>query len=104
MLNKERLAELRKDQQKDADPPLYWKAMAYELIDTLEAALKVVEAAKTVDIYFKALCEQWAANDGRVVSESGVVIDASKGVQELCERAGEEISTSLALFAEKEKE
>lgn len=71
-----------------------------EIIDTISAALKVVRAAQTVDLYFKALCEQWAANDGRLVSETGIVLEGSTSINELCERAAMEISTSLAPFEE----
>lgn len=56
---------------------------------------RYMEALKLVDIYFKALCEQWLANDGRVVSESGVVINASASVQTLCERAAEAVQSAL---------
>jgi len=53
------------------------------------------EALEAVDIYFKALNEQWNAHDGRVVSESGVVLDASADCQRLCNVAGEKVQTVL---------
>lgn len=64
--------------------------------DTIEASLAVArEALESVDIYFKALCEQWAANDGRVVSESGVVINASVDIERLCDIAGQKVGEAL---------
>jgi len=59
-------------------------------------AEEMQEALQSVDIYFKSLCEQWAANEGRVVSESGTVIDACKEIQNLCEIAAEKVVKALA--------
>lgn len=61
-----------------------------------EAAFDLLQACSAVDIYFKALCEQWAAHDGRVVSESGIVLDASKSVERLCELAAQKVLEALA--------
>lgn len=53
------------------------------------------EALEAVDIYFKALNEQWNANDGRVVSELGVVINASADCHRLCDIAGMKVKQAL---------
>jgi hypothetical protein len=64
------------------------------------AAFDMLDACKMVDIYFKALCEQWAANDGRVVSKRGTVINASKDVAELCEVAARKVSEAISKAVE----
>lgn len=69
-----------------------------------DLAGKMAEAIKATDIYFKALCEQWAANDGRVVSESGVVIDAGANCERLCDEAGMKVGEALAFYEEATKE
>lgn len=57
---------------------------------------ELLDACRAVDIYFKALTEQWAANDGHVVSESGTVINASKDCERLCEIAAEKVAMVVA--------
>jgi len=62
------------------------------LICELQAENKILrEAVEATDIYFKALCEQWAANNGRVVSDSGTVINAGADVERLCEVAASKV-------------
>ena len=77
------------------DELLNWLRIMTALLARLRAAeldrAELLEACKAVDIYFKALCEQWSANDGRLVSESGTVIEGGREVQRLCEIAGEKI-------------
>lgn len=57
----------------------------------------LLEACKAVDIYFKALFEKWRANDGRVVSSEGVVVEGGQDVERLCNVAGMKIEQALAL-------
>ena len=62
---------------------------------------ELLDACKAVDIYFKALQEQWTANDGNVISKSGTVIDASKDVQRLCEVAAQKVQAAIAKVGKK---
>lgn len=59
---------------------------------------EMAEAVQATDIYFKALCEQWAANDGRVVSDVGIVIAGSAEIERLCEIAGQKTVEAFAAF------
>lgn len=59
------------------------------------AAPELLEACQATDTYFKSLLAQWAANDGRVVSDKGTVIEASAFTSQLCDEAGIKIRNVL---------
>ncbi len=64
------------------------------------------EAVIATHTYFMALTKQWVANDGRVVSESGAVLDGSDEVERLCNIAGEKVGRIMqeeALASDSEK-
>lgn len=52
-------------------------------IAELESALEATHR------YFMALTKSWQENDGRVVSETGSVIEGSEDIERLCNVAGE---------------
>lgn len=54
------------------------------------------DAVLAADKYFIALATAWARNEGRVVSESGTVIEGSEEVEALCETAGQKIGRAAA--------
>lgn len=67
----------------------------------LREALSIAwEALDATDIYFKALCEQWAANDGRLVSEKGVLLEGSEDIKRLCDVAGEKVGEGMRRIEE----
>lgn len=72
------------------------KANAAYIVRAVNSHEELLDACKAVDIYFKSLCEQWAANDGRVASESGTIINASADVERLCEIAAQKVSEAIA--------
>lgn len=65
-----------------------------------EEGTAMLEAAEAVEIYFKVLVEKWAANDGRLVSDNGVLIEGSEEVERLCEIAGQKVMSALAQYRE----
>lgn len=66
----------------------------------VEVLQKAVEATSE---YFEACARQWAANDGRVVSEAGTIIEGSEEVERLCNRAGSLVVAALNSVSEGEK-
>lgn len=66
-------------------------------VKKLEGELKVCrEALKAVDTYFKACANAWEANEGRVVSEKGAVIEGTEDIESLCNIAGNLVRGALS--------
>lgn len=61
---------------------------------------KLLEAVKAADCYFRALAQQWVANEGRVVSDVGTVIEGSEEVNRLCNDAAEKTMRVLISMRE----
>lgn len=59
--------------------------------------LDLIIAARAVDLYFAALAAQWGKNEGRVVSESGMVLVGSSEIETMCNIAANRIKQVLSI-------
>lgn len=74
--------------QMNQDHNCRWGLTCRQVI-TQSRIIEIAEKAlKSVDDYFKALRECWLNNQGKVVSESGIVVEGNDKIEILCDKAG----------------